>query len=50
MAEYLGLRIETVSRQIKRLRAAGIIEIETGRGIKVPALGELERIAGKDPG
>jgi CRP/FNR family transcriptional regulator, anaerobic regulatory protein len=50
MAEYLGLRIETVSRQIKRLRSAGIIEIETGRGIKVPAIGELERIAGKDPG
>jgi CRP/FNR family transcriptional regulator, anaerobic regulatory protein len=49
MAEYLGLRIETVSRQIKRLRAAGIIEIDTGRGIKVPAIAELERIAGKDP-
>lgn len=50
MAEYLGLRIETVSRQIKRLRAAGIVEIEHGRGIKVPAIGELERIAGKEPG
>lgn len=49
MAEYLGLRIETVSRQIKRLRTAGIIEIENGRGLKVPAVGELERIAGKEP-
>ena len=45
MAEYLGLRIETVCRQIKRLRAAGIIETNNGRAITVHDMGKLERMA-----
>lgn len=48
MAEYLGLRIETVSRQIRRLRAAGVIEAENGRAIAVLDIGELGRMAGKE--
>jgi CRP/FNR family transcriptional regulator len=50
MAECLGLRIETVSRQIQRLRAAGVIETDNGRGIRVPDLGRLEQLAGREPG
>jgi CRP/FNR family transcriptional regulator len=35
MAQYLGMTIETVSRMLKRLATAGIIAVETGRGIRV---------------
>ena len=45
MAEYLGLRIETVCRQITRLRAAGVIETDNGRAITVNNIGKLERMA-----
>ena len=30
MADYLGLTIETISRQLTRLKAAGIIAFDTG--------------------
>lgn len=49
MADCLGLRVETVSRQMKRLRSDGVIETDDGRGIRVPDLGALERVAGKEP-
>ena len=45
MADYLGLRIETVSRNIWELEAAGVVEIAGGRGISVPDLRVLERMA-----
>ena len=45
MAECLGLRIETVCRQIGRLRAAGVIEIECGRAVTVCDIGALKRMA-----
>jgi CRP/FNR family transcriptional regulator, anaerobic regulatory protein len=48
-AEYLGLRIETVSRQLQALRAAGIIETSHGRTMKVQDVRALERIVGPDP-
>jgi CRP/FNR family transcriptional regulator len=35
MADLLGLTIETVSRQMTRLRAAGIIDLPGGRGVIV---------------
>jgi CRP/FNR family transcriptional regulator len=44
MADYLGLRIETVSRQLKLLRAAGAIEIGSGRTILVQDVRALERM------
>ena len=50
MAEYLGLRIETVSRQIRHLRAAGVIETQNGRAITVHDIGKLGRMAGKESG
>src|SRR5262245_32068282 len=44
MAEYLGLRIETVSRQLRRLTAAGVIGTSGRRLIAVRDLAALERI------
>ena len=45
-ASYLGLTIETVSRQISRLRKEGLIELETARRVIIPdtsrLLAELE--------
>src|SRR5262249_10677479 len=40
MADYLGLRIETVSRQLKRLKSAGVIETR-GRTLVVQDLAAL---------
>jgi CRP/FNR family transcriptional regulator, anaerobic regulatory protein len=48
MAEYLGLRIETVSRQIRRLRAADVIATDNGRMLLVHDLEKLTRLAGND--
>jgi CRP/FNR family transcriptional regulator len=45
MADYLGLRIETVSRQLARLRKSGVIETPQGRTVIVRDLAALERIA-----
>ncbi len=42
IADFLGLTIETVSRQITRLRKAGIIELEDNRTVIVPNLDRLE--------
>lgn len=48
MANYLGLTIETVSRQITRLRKDGIIELDGKRGILIPDLGALLAETGDD--
>ncbi|QBK31251.1 MAG: Crp/Fnr family transcriptional regulator [Roseitalea porphyridii] len=42
IADFLGLTIETVSRQITKLRKAGIIELENNRTVIVPSLARLE--------
>jgi CRP/FNR family transcriptional regulator len=49
MADYLGLRIETVSRQLQQLRAAGVIETR-GRTLTVRDVSALERAAEHDRG
>jgi CRP/FNR family transcriptional regulator len=49
MADYLGLRIETVSRQLKRLAASGVIEMR-GRAVEVRDAAALERAAELDRG
>lgn len=49
MADYLGLRIETVSRQLKRLRTAGVIDTANGRAIIVRDVQALERMVENDP-
>jgi CRP/FNR family transcriptional regulator len=45
MADYLGLRIETVSRQLKQLRNAGVINAVLGRRIVVRDVRALEQAA-----
>ena len=42
IADFLGLTIETVSRQITRLRKEGIIEVEHNRTVTVPNLKKLK--------
>lgn len=48
MANYLGLTIETVSRQLTRLRKDGIIQLEGKRTILIPDFGALLAETGDD--
>lgn len=48
MADYLGLTIETVSRQMSALKRDGIIEMEDARRITVPDYASLLDEAGDD--
>jgi CRP/FNR family transcriptional regulator len=48
IADYLGLTIETVSRQITALRKAGVIELVDARNIHVPDYAMLLSAAGED--
>ncbi|SOH93836.1 CRP/FNR family transcriptional regulator, anaerobic regulatory protein [Monaibacterium marinum] len=48
MASYLGLTLETVSRQITALRRDGVIVQEGRRGITVPDLDRLIALTGDD--
>ena len=45
IADFLGLTIETVSRQFTRLRNQGVIAKLDGRKIRIPDLGALREIA-----
>lgn len=44
IADFLGLTIETVSRQMTKLRRSGVIVIENSRHIVVPDMDALEKI------
>ncbi len=48
MADYLGLTLETVSRQISGLKRDGLIELVGKRGVTIPNLKTLENAAGDD--
>jgi CRP/FNR family transcriptional regulator len=48
MADFLGLTIETISRQLTRLKAAGIIRMIDTRTINVPDVGILAKAAGRE--
>jgi CRP/FNR family transcriptional regulator len=48
MGNYLGLTLETVSRQISALKAEGLIEMDGNRAIVVPDMARLLREAGHD--
>ena len=46
IADFLGLTIETVSRQITKLKAEGVIRLEGLRGVEVPDVERLREMAG----
>ncbi|TIW96035.1 MAG: winged helix-turn-helix transcriptional regulator, partial [Mesorhizobium sp.] len=46
IADFLGLTIETVSRQLTRLRMDGVIRIENNRHLTIDSLSRLERRSG----
>jgi pimeloyl-ACP methyl ester carboxylesterase len=48
IADYLGLTIETVSRQFTALRKDGVIILEGQRHVQVPNLADLLTEAGDD--
>ena len=48
MADYLGLTLETVSRQISALKKAGVISLEGKRHVTVPDMRRLIEEAGDD--
>ena len=48
MADYLGLTLETVSRQMSALRRDGVINLQGKRHVYVPSLASLLEEAGDD--
>ncbi len=48
IADYLGLTLETVSRQISALKRDGVIELEGKRHVTVPDYNRLLEEAGDD--
>lgn len=48
MADYLGLTLETVSRQISALKKDGVIVVEGNRHVRIPDLDRLLEEAGDD--
>jgi len=49
IADFLGLTIETVSRQLTKLKTSGIIRLTANRHVEVPDLQKLILAAGDDP-
>ena len=48
MADYLGLTLETVSRQISALKKDGVISLEGNRHVSIPDMDRLLEEAGDD--
>ena len=48
MADYLGMTLETVSRQISALKRDGVIELEGRRSLIVPDFARLLAETGDD--
>ena len=48
MADYLGLTLETVSRQVSALKKDGVIQLLGKRHITIPDFGRLMDEAGDD--
>lgn len=48
MADYLGLTLETVSRQVNALKREGVIELQGKRGVILPDFGRLVEESGDD--
>ena len=47
MADYLGLTLETVSRQMTKLKTSGALELTNNRDVTVPDLEALKELAGE---
>lgn len=47
IAEYLGMTIETVSRQLTKLRADEVVAFDSTRALRLPDLGRLAEEAGE---
>jgi len=47
IADYLGLTIETVSRQFSKLKSRGLIVLERGRFVRITDLAELQMVSGE---
>ena len=45
-ADFLGLTIETVSRELSRLRSDGVIQIVNKRHISLASMAQLEERCG----
>ncbi len=48
IADFLGLTIETVSRQLTMLRKNGVIRIENNRNVEIPDMKALQRACEKE--
>ncbi|MDH5530256.1 MAG: helix-turn-helix domain-containing protein, partial [Paracoccaceae bacterium] len=48
MADYLGLTLETVSRQVSALKRDGLVSLEGKRHVVVPDFDRLKEEAGDD--
>ena len=48
MADYLGLTLETVSRQVSALKRDGVIVLEGKRHVTIPDMERLLEEAGDD--
>lgn len=48
IADFLGMTLETVSRQISGLKKEGVIELQGRRGLRVPDFDRLVQEAGDD--
>lgn len=48
ISQFLGLRIETVSRQFRKLKAAGVIDTAGNRGLRIFDLDRLREMASSD--
>ena len=48
MADYLGLTLETVSRQVSALKKDGVIQLEGKRHVTIPDMSRLMEEAGDD--
>jgi CRP/FNR family transcriptional regulator len=46
IADFLGLTVETVSRNMTKLRASGIIQLDNGRTVTVNSLPLLKKASG----
>jgi CRP/FNR family transcriptional regulator len=48
MADYLGLTLETVSRQVSALKRDGVISLQGTRTVVIPDFDRLQEEAGDD--